>query len=95
MDDYFDFYFQFHPTAGTQAGFINTTGSWRIFHARRRCGNRGAIEISESVQFELRVIELSQESAGDLEILTSSIQGRLLELQSIQMWRKDPDVYIS
>ena len=39
--------------------------------------------------------ELSQESAGDLEILTSAIQARLLELQSIQMWRKDPDVYIS
>ena len=39
--------------------------------------------------------ELSQESAGDVEVLVSSIQARLLELQSIQMWRKDPDVYVS
>ena len=40
-------------------------------------------------------MQLSQESAGDLEVLTSAIQARLLELQNIQMWRKDPDVYIS
>ena len=39
--------------------------------------------------------QLSQESAGDLEVLTSSIQGRLLELQNIKTWRTDPDVYIS
>ena len=39
--------------------------------------------------------QLSQEAAGDLEVLTAAIQARLLELQNIQMWRKDPDVYIS
>ena len=39
--------------------------------------------------------ELTEDSAGDLEILTSSIRARLLELQSIQMWRKDPDLYTS
>ncbi len=38
---------------------------------------------------------LSQESAGDLEVLTSTIRSRLLELQDIQKWRKDPEIYIS
>lgn len=95
VDEYFDFYFQFHPTAGTQAGFHQYDGQLEDF-------SRSGIdsEIAGLLKFQKRFgsfqsSQLSQESAGDLEVLTSAIQGRLLELQNIQMWRKDPDVYIS
>ena len=95
MDEYFDFYFQFHPTAGTQAGFHQYDGKLEDF-------SRSGIdaEIAGLLKFQKQFgsipgSQLSQESAGDLEVLTSSIQARLLELQAIQMWRKDPDVYIS
>ena len=94
VDDYFDFYFQFHPTAGTQAGLHQYDEKLEDF-------SRSAVdaEIAGAIKFQklfnsIASRELSQESAGDLEVLTSSIQGRLQELQTIQMWRKDPNVYI-
>ena len=34
------------------------------------------------------------ESAGDLAFLESTIKARLLELQVLQMWRKDPNLYV-
>jgi uncharacterized protein (DUF885 family) len=95
VDEYFDFHFQFHPTEGTQAGLHQYDGKLENF-------SRAGIdaEIAGLQQYQKRFDstsskELSPESAGDLEVLTSSIQARLLELQSIQMWRKDPDVYVS
>ena len=95
MDEYFDFYFQFHPTEGTQAGLHQ-------YDAKLEDFSRAGIdaEVAGLVQFQKKFnsipgSQLSQESVGDLEVLTSSIQARLLELQSIQMWRKDPDVYVS
>jgi uncharacterized protein (DUF885 family) len=95
VDEYFDFYFQFHPTAGTQAGLHQYDMKLEDF-------SRAAIEAETAglAQFQKKFSsipssQLSQESAGDLEVLISSIEARLLELQSIQMWRKDPDVYIS
>ena len=95
VDEYFDFYFQFHPTAGTQAGFHQYDGKLEDFS---RSGMDA--EIAGLLKFQkqfgsIQSKQLSQESAGDLEVLTSAIQARLLELQNIQMWRKDPDVYIS
>jgi uncharacterized protein (DUF885 family) len=95
VDEYFDFYFQFHPTAGTQAGFHQYDGKLEDF-------SRSSVdaEIAGLLKFQKQFgsipgSQLSQESDGDLEVLASTIQARLLELQNIQMWRKDPDVYIS
>ena len=95
VDEYFDFYFQFHPTAGTQAGFHQYDGKLEDFS---RSGMDAEIVGLSKFQKQFGSIpgsQLSQESAGDLAVLISSIQARLLELQDIQMWRKDPDVYIS
>jgi uncharacterized protein (DUF885 family) len=95
VDEYFNFYFQFHPTEGTQAGLHQ-------YDAKLEDFSRAGIdaEVTGLVQFRKKFnsipgSQLSQESVGDLEVLTASIQARLLELQSIQKWRKDPDVYVS
>ena len=95
VDKFFDFYFQFSPTQGTQAGFHQYDVKLEDF-------SRSGVEAETTrltefqKQFErIHSSELSQEAAGDLEILTSSIQARLLELRTIQMWRKDPDLYSS
>ncbi|MBZ5650661.1 MAG: DUF885 domain-containing protein [Acidobacteriia bacterium] len=95
VDEYFDFYFQFHPTAGTQAGFHQYDGKLEDFsHSGMDAEIAGLLKFQK--QFDsILSSQLSQESAGDLEVLTSSIQGRLLELQNIKTWRTDPDVYIS
>ena len=95
VDNYFDFYFQFQPTQATQAGFHQYDSKLEDF-------SRSAVEAEiaglEKFQKQFGGIQSSQlpeESAGDLEILTSAIRARLLELQSIQMWRKNPDLYTS
>ena len=95
VDEYFNFYFQFHPTEGTQAGLHQYDAKLEDFS---RAGIDG--EVTGLVQFQKKFNsipsrQLSQESVGDLEVLTASIESRLLELQSIQTWRKDPDVYVS
>lgn len=95
VDDYFDFYFEFHPTAATQAGLHQYDEKLEDFSR-----SRIDAEIKELTQFQkqfssIQSNELSAESAGDLEILISSIQARLLELQSIRMWTKNPNDYIS
>ena len=95
VDGYFDFYFQSNPTAATQAGFHQYDAQLEDF-------SRPAVEAEMAgltkfrEQFsEIQRGDLPEESAGDLDILTSSINSRLLDLQAIQMWRKDPDVYTS
>ncbi len=95
VDKYFDFYFQLNPTAATQAGFHQYDTALEDF-------SRSAVEaeISGLAKFRkqfsgIQGSELPEASAGDLDVLISSIDSRLLELQTIQMWRKDPDVYPS
>ena len=95
VDDYFDFVFQFHPSYGTAAGFHQ-------YDAKLEDFSRAAVEaeIAGSNRYlaKLNAIpkaQLPPESADDLEFLASSIRSRLLELQNIQMWRKDPNTYSS
>ncbi|MGH9547545.1 MAG: DUF885 domain-containing protein [Terriglobales bacterium] len=95
VDEYFDFYFQFQPTAGTQAGFHQYDGKLEDFSRKGVDAEIAGLDQFQKKFDSMQSTRLSEESAGDLEVLTSAIQARLLELQSIQMWRKDPDVYIS
>jgi uncharacterized protein (DUF885 family) len=95
VDEYFDLYFQINPTAATAAGFHQYDDKLEDFS---RSGVES--EISRYKQFLERLNGVSQdtlpaESAADLEILRSSIQARLLELQDVQMWKKDPNTYTS
>jgi uncharacterized protein (DUF885 family) len=93
VEQYFDFYFQLNPTAATQAGF-------HAYDSKLEDFSHSAVEAETSrltkfrEQFSgIQRTELSQESAGDLDVITSAIDSRMLELQTIQMWRKDPDFY--
>jgi uncharacterized protein (DUF885 family) len=93
VDEYFDFYFRFHPTAATQAGFHQYDSKLEDFSP-----SAVEAEIAGLARFRQRFSRiqtsgLDDESNGDLEVLTSSIQASLLELQTIQAWRRDPDVY--
>jgi uncharacterized protein (DUF885 family) len=95
VDEYFDFHFRFHPTEGTQAGLHQYDNKLEDFSRAGIDAEMAGLQLFQKKFDSLSTRELSQNSAGDLEVLTSSIQARLLELQSIQMWRKDPDVYVS
>ena len=86
--------FSFIPRMAPRRASTSTTASWKIFRAPD-------VELKLPVWMKFRQVwpiqggQLSEESAGDLAFLTQHIHARLLELQSIQMWRKDPDHYIS
>ncbi len=95
VDNYFDFYFQFQPTQATQAGFHQYDSKLEDFSRSAVEAEIAGLEKFQKQFGEIQRTELSEDSAGDLEILTSAIRARLLELQSIQMWRKNPDLYTS
>jgi uncharacterized protein (DUF885 family) len=95
VDQYFDFYFQFHPTDGTQAGFHQYDTKLQDF-SQSAVDAESAGLLKFQKQFDsIQGDQLPQESGGDLQVLNSAIRARLLELQNIQRWRKDPDIYIS
>ena len=95
VDRYFDFYFQFNPTQATQAGFHQYDVKLEDY-SRSGAEAETARLLDFQKQFDMiHGSELPQEAAGDLDIVISSIQSRLLELQTIRMWRKDPDLYTS
>jgi uncharacterized protein (DUF885 family) len=95
VDQYFDFYFQVSPTAATQAGFHQYDSKLEDFsHAAMEAEMVGLTKFRQ--QFSgIQKSKLSEESAGDLDVVISAIESRLLELQTIQMWKKDPDFYPS
>ncbi len=95
VDQYFDFYFQTNPTTATQTGFHQYDGKLEDFS---RSGVES--EVAGLLKFRgqfggVHRNELTEVSAGDLDVLLSTIDSRLLELQTIQMWKKDPDAYSS
>jgi uncharacterized protein (DUF885 family) len=95
VDEYFDAYFRSNPTAATAAGFHQYDGKLEDLS---RASAEG--EIVQQKRFLAKFdsasnLKLDSESAADREILRSNIQARLLELETIQMWRKDPNAYTS
>jgi uncharacterized protein (DUF885 family) len=95
VDQYFDFYFQFHPTDGTQAGFHQYDTKLQDFSQSAVDAEIAGLLKSQKQFDSIQGDQLPQESDGDLQVLNSAIRARLLELQNIQKWKKDPDIYIS
>ncbi len=94
VDNYFESYFQFHPKEGTAAGFHQYDTKLEDYSRASREGEISNLRTFGSELDRLDAAKLSSESAGDLAFLQSNIKGRLLELQALQMWRKDPNLYV-
>ena len=94
VDDYFDAYFQIHPTEGTAAGFHQYDSQLEDFS---RPGIERDAAFLKAYQQKFRAIHPPSRptAAADLELLRSSIAGQLLDLETIRMWEKDPDHYSS
>lgn len=95
VDSYFDFYFQFHPKDATAAGFHQYDAKLEDYSLASREGEISNLRTFDDQLNRLDPSKLPAESAGDLAFLQSTIKGRLLELQVIQMWRKDPSTYVN
>ncbi|MGC2065790.1 MAG: DUF885 family protein, partial [Candidatus Acidiferrales bacterium] len=94
VDDYLDqILFRFNPSEGTSAGLHQ-------YDSQLEDCSRANIdkEVAALQQFEQRVASfdasaLSSTDAADHEMLLGAIHSRLLTLQIIRPWEKDPDNY--
>ena len=95
-DEYFDqVYFHYAPSTATQDGVHQYDAQLEDF-------SRAAVvrEMSDLKKFEGRFAaipgdQLDLVSQGDRELLLANIRGRLLRLDTIRLWEKDPDQYSS
>jgi len=93
VDRYFDAYFRFHPSAGTQAGFHQYDTQLENFSpASIQAELDGLAELLAAFE-RYPSAQLSGNAVGDYEFLVSTIRARQFDLQSTRSWRKDPDVY--
>ncbi|MBS1851730.1 MAG: DUF885 domain-containing protein [Acidobacteria bacterium] len=93
VDDFFDFHFTHHPTEGTAAGFHQYDAKLEdLSTVSLQAEAAGLKQFLQKFQ-ALDKSQFSATAAGDFDFLTGAIQSRLLDLENIQMWRKDPDSY--
>src|SRR5690242_8745752 len=93
VDEYFDDFFKFNPSQGTAAGFHQ-------YDDQLEDPSQAGIsaEIASIKEFQKRfdgvnAQELSPEAASDLELVKSDMNARLLKLQDVRQWEKNPDIY--
>jgi len=95
-DRYFDeAFFRFDPVQGTQAGFHQYDAQLPSMSAAEV---RAEIEALRRFEGEFQNFDargLSPVAAADRELALAHIRGRLLTLESIRDWEKNPDLYSS
>jgi uncharacterized protein (DUF885 family) len=93
-DEYFDkVYFPFQPTAGTMVGYHQYNDQLEDFSQKTI-----EAEVAAQKSFETRVeaipaAGLDQTARGDRELVLGTIRSRLLALETIRGWEKNPDNY--
>jgi uncharacterized protein (DUF885 family) len=95
-DEYFEqVYFHYAPSNGTLNGLHQ-------YDAQLEDYSRGAVERESAAlkKFEAKFAAIPADrldltSQGDLELLQGNIQSTLLQLNTIRLWEKDPDLYSS
>jgi uncharacterized protein (DUF885 family) len=96
VDQFFDdLYFPFHPTEGTSAGFHRWDNQLEDYS---RAGVEAEIKALKSMRpkfenFDVKTLSLEQQA--DRLLVLSEIDSRLLSLEQIRDWQKDPDRYSS
>ncbi len=95
VDKYFDSYFESHPAEATQVGFHQYDSKLEDYSAPARKKEIAGLKDYLAKFGQLDRSKLPPDTAADLDWMISSIHSQLLELETIQMWRKDPDSYTS
>ena len=95
VDEYFDFHFQFHPSDGTLNGFHQYDHKLEDYSAKAAAAEVAGLN-DFKIRFEkLSTLTLTDDTIADRQLVINSIDARLLELNDIQMWKKNPDMYSS
>ena len=95
-DQYFsDVYFRFAPTAGTSAGLHQYDTQLEDYSATGVQREIAALHAYEKKVEAINPSALDASVAADREILLNNIRSRLLTLEVIRSWEKNPDIYSS
>jgi uncharacterized protein (DUF885 family) len=93
VDQYFDAYFHFHPSDGTAAGFHQYDNALEDLSQRGRDAELSFLLDAKQAAGYYHTDRLNEDQRTDWKLLSDAINARLLELQEIRMWQKDPNVY--
>jgi uncharacterized protein (DUF885 family) len=95
VDDYFDGYFKYRPTEGTQAGFHQYDSQ---LESRTKAAYAAEIAFYKDFRTRLQGFDskrLPAEEQQDYALLMATLNGNLLDLENIRQWEKNPDRYSS
>ena len=95
VDDYFNEYFKFHPSEGTAAGFHQYDNQLEDPSQESMKAEIASIKELQARFEAVPAQDLPPEVAADLELVKSDMNARLLRLQEIRQWEKNPDLYSS
>jgi uncharacterized protein (DUF885 family) len=93
VDRYFDSYFKFHPTDGTDSGFHQYDKQLEDFSRQSLQTEISALKAFQTEFSHFQRSQMSEQARGDFDYLENTIKARLLDLEAVQPWRKDPDLY--
>ncbi len=94
-DQYFDEFFKHNPSASTAAGFHERDAQLEDY-SKEEIDRQIAYLKDFAAKFDkIDAKELSADAVADRELVTSSINASLLELEQIRQWEKNPDRYSS
>jgi uncharacterized protein (DUF885 family) len=93
-DQYFDqYYFKFNPTAGTAAGFHQYDSQLEDYSRAAIDKQIAMLHDFQRLATKVDAKQLSASAKVDHWLLLNDINSRLLALENIRMWEKNPDVY--
>ena len=94
-DEYFDqLYFPYQPAQGTQAGYHQYDGKLEDASLTSIHAEIAALQDYEKrFQTMQRAASFDPTTRGDCQIVLGNVRSRLLTLQTIRPWQKNPDVY--
>jgi len=96
VDRFFDqAYFPFNPSSGTSAGFHQYDTRLEDFSRDAIRRETAALHQYEGEFQNFPATRLMPEQAADRELVLGAIRSRLLDLESIRGWEKNPDNYSS
>ncbi|HEV2699828.1 MAG TPA: DUF885 domain-containing protein [Terriglobales bacterium] len=93
VDRYFDFYFSFHPSDATADGLHQYDSKLEDYSAAARQKEIAGLKDFLAKFEAVKSANFPADTGADLQWIISSIHSNLLELENVQMWRKDPDHY--
>ncbi len=95
VDSYFDLLFKFHPSFATANGFHQYDSKLEDFSHSSLQREADELRAFLPKLQKIRQNTHTEQDAGDLDFIDSQVKSRLLDLEEIRSWEKDPDPYAS